>query len=67
MSEAPTTLTTGEASARTGMSTAIVSRLLDDGEIRGYQPPNGHRRIYLDSLVEFCDKNGITLTEESSA
>jgi excisionase family DNA binding protein len=56
-------LTTGEASAASGLSQMTIIRSFDKGDLNGHRVPGGkHRRITRASLVAFMKRNGIPLT-----
>lgn len=52
----PKFLTTSEAAALIGVSASTVSRMLDRGELAGYQFPNGTIRLEECELKEWLQR-----------
>ena len=46
-------LSTAEAAKMLGLSTTLVQTLVDQGEIKGWKTRGGHRRIALDSIIDY--------------
>lgn len=50
---APQFLSTAEAARMLGLSTTLVQTLVDQGDLKGWKTRGGHRRISLDSILEY--------------
>jgi excisionase family DNA binding protein len=50
---APQFLSTAEAARMLGLSTTLVQTLVDQGDLKGWKTRGGHRRISLDSIVDY--------------
>lgn len=50
---APQFLSTAEAARLLGLSTTLVQTLVDQGDLKGWKTRGGHRRISLDSIVDY--------------
>lgn len=46
-------LSTAEAARMLGLSTTLVQTLVDQGELKGWKTRGGHRRISLESILEY--------------
>lgn len=46
-------LSTAEAARLLGLSTTLVQTLVDQGDLKGWKTRGGHRRIALDSIMEY--------------
>jgi excisionase family DNA binding protein len=46
-------LSTAEAARMLGLSTTLVQTLVDQGELKGWKTRGGHRRISMDSIVDY--------------
>lgn len=46
-------LSTAEAARLLGLSTTLVQTLVDQGELKGWKTRGGHRRISMDSIVDY--------------
>mgnify|MGYP003513735486 FL=1 len=51
--KAPQFLSTAEAARLLGLSTTLVQTLVDQGDLTGWKTRGGHRRIALDSIMEY--------------
>jgi excisionase family DNA binding protein len=51
--QAPQFLSTAEAARMLGLSTTLVQTLVDQGELKGWKTRGGHRRISLDSIMDY--------------
>jgi excisionase family DNA binding protein len=49
----PQFLSTAEAARMLGLSTTLVQTLVDQGDLKGWKTRGGHRRISLDSILEY--------------
>jgi excisionase family DNA binding protein len=49
----PQFLSTAEAARMLGLSTTLVQTLVDQGDLKGWKTRGGHRRISLDSIVDY--------------
>ena len=49
----PQFLSTAEAARMLGLSTTLVQTLVDQGELKGWKTRGGHRRISLDSIMDY--------------
>ena len=49
----PQFLSTAEAARMLGLSTTLVQTLVDQGDLKGWKTRGGHRRIALDSIVDY--------------
>lgn len=47
-------LSTAEAARMLGLSTTLVQTLVDQGELKGWKTRGGHRRISLESILEYA-------------
>jgi excisionase family DNA binding protein len=52
-SQTPQFLSTAEAARMLGLSTTLVQTLVDQGELKGWKTRGGHRRISLDSILDY--------------
>jgi len=52
-SQAPQFLSTAEAARMLGLSTTLVQTLVDQGDLKGWKTRGGHRRIALDSILNY--------------
>lgn len=50
---APQFLSTAEAARMLGLSTTLVQTLVDQGDLKGWKTRGGHRRISLESIVDY--------------
>ena len=50
---APQFLSTAEAARMLGLSTTLVQTLVDQGDLKGWKTRGGHRRISLDSILDY--------------
>lgn len=46
-------LSTAEAARMLGLSTTLVQTLVDQGDLKGWKTRGGHRRISLDSILDY--------------
>jgi excisionase family DNA binding protein len=46
-------LSTAEAARMLGLSTTLVQTLVDQGELKGWKTRGGHRRISMDSIIDY--------------
>ena len=46
-------LSTAEAARMLGLSTTLVQSLVDQGELKGWKTRGGHRRISMESILEY--------------
>jgi excisionase family DNA binding protein len=51
--QTPQFLSTAEAARMLGLSTTLVQTLVDQGELKGWKTRGGHRRISLDSILDY--------------
>lgn len=51
----PPSISTLEAAKRLGVTVPTIQRWLDQGELRGWKTPGGHRRIALSSVQAYID------------
>ena len=51
--QAPQFLSTAEAARMLGLSTTLVQTLVDQGDLKGWKTRGGHRRISLDSILDY--------------
>lgn len=51
--QTPQFLSTAEAARMLGLSTTLVQTLVDQGELKGWKTRGGHRRISLDSIMDY--------------
>jgi excisionase family DNA binding protein len=49
----PQFLSTAEAARMLGLSTTLVQTLVDQGDLKGWKTRGGHRRIALDSILDY--------------
>lgn len=49
----PQFLSTAEAARMLGLSTTLVQTLVDQGDLKGWKTRGGHRRISLDSILDY--------------
>lgn len=49
----PQFLSTAEAARMLGLSTTLVQTLVDQGDLKGWKTRGGHRRISLDSILNY--------------
>jgi excisionase family DNA binding protein len=52
-SQPPQFLSTAEAARMLGLSTTLVQTLVDQGDLKGWKTRGGHRRISLDSIMDY--------------
>ncbi|PUE40545.1 helix-turn-helix domain-containing protein [Limnohabitans sp. Bal53] len=52
-SPTPQFLSTAEAARMLGLSTTLVQTLVDQGDLKGWKTRGGHRRISLDSILDY--------------
>jgi len=50
---APQFLSTAEAARMLGLSTTLVQTLVDQGDLKGWKTRGGHRRIAIDSILNY--------------
>lgn len=50
---APQFLSTAEAARMLGLSTTLVQTLVDQGDLKGWKTRGGHRRISLESILDY--------------
>lgn len=50
---APQFLSTAEAARMLGLSTTLVQTLVDQGDLKGWKTRGGHRRISIDSILDY--------------
>lgn len=60
-------VSTREAARMLGLSMTLVQNMLDREEIQGWRTPGGHRRISVQSLMEYRKKQKISTLAESRA
>ncbi len=46
-------LSTAEAARMLGLSTTLVQTLVDQGDLKGWKTRGGHRRISMDSIMDY--------------
>lgn len=46
-------LSTAEAARMLGLSTTLVQTLVDQGDLKGWKTRGGHRRIFMDSIMDY--------------
>jgi excisionase family DNA binding protein len=51
--QTPQFLSTAEAARILGLSTTLVQTLVDQGDLKGWKTRGGHRRISLDSILDY--------------
>ncbi len=51
--QTPQFLSTAEAARMLGLSTTLVQTLVDQGDLKGWKTRGGHRRIALDSILNY--------------
>jgi excisionase family DNA binding protein len=51
--QTPQFLSTAEAARILGLSTTLVQTLVDQGDLKGWKTRGGHRRISLDSIMDY--------------
>jgi excisionase family DNA binding protein len=54
-------LSTAEAARMLGLSTTLVQTLVDQGELKGWKTRGGHRRISLESILEYQSASRSTM------
>ena len=54
--EFPPSISTLEAAKRLGVTVPTIQRWLDQGALRGWKTPGGHRRIALSSVQAYIEK-----------
>ena len=52
-STTPQFLSTAEAARMLGLSTTLVQTLVDQGDLKGWKTRGGHRRIAMDSVLDY--------------
>lgn len=60
-------VSTREAARMLGLSMTLVQTMLDREEIQGWRTPGGHRRISVQSLMEYKKKHKVNTFAESHA
>jgi excisionase family DNA binding protein len=65
----PQFLSTAEAARMLGLSTTLVQTLVDQGELKGWKTRGGHRRISLDSIMDYqnVSRHAVNRHNKSSA
>jgi excisionase family DNA binding protein len=53
LAQTPQFLSTAEAARMLGLSTTLVQTLVDQGDLKGWKTRGGHRRIALDSILDY--------------
>ncbi len=53
VSQIPQFLSTAEAARILGLSTTLVQTLVDQGDLKGWKTRGGHRRISLESIMDY--------------
>jgi len=53
VAQTPQFLSTAEAARILGLSTTLVQTLVDQGDLKGWKTRGGHRRISLDSILDY--------------
>lgn len=61
----PQFLSTAEAARMLGLSTTLVQTLVDQGELKGWKTRGGHRRISLDSIVDYQNVSRHSVTRQN--
>ncbi|MFH1416590.1 MAG: helix-turn-helix domain-containing protein [Elusimicrobiota bacterium] len=62
--ESNTNYTTGEIAVIIDVEYKTVARWVDNGSIKGFVTPGGHRRVYKEDLIKFLDENNIKISEK---
>ena len=65
--EPPDVCGTLYASKLLGLSVGTVQTLVEKGELKAWKTKGGHRRIFLESLKEFQQVNGLKITAHKKA
>lgn len=60
-------LTTAEVARKLGLSVASVQKQVDSGELQAMRTHGGHRRIAVESFIDFMKKHGYITTEKGNA
>lgn len=60
-------LTTAEVARKLGLSVASVQKQVDSGELQAMRTHGGHRRIAVESFIDFMRKHGYITTEKGNA
>jgi len=53
VAQTPQFLSTAEAARILGLSTTLVQTLVDQGDLKGWKTRGGHRRISIDSILDY--------------
>jgi len=58
-------ITTSKAAEICGVARTTISKWIDEGELKAFVTPGGHRKIIEQNLMNFLEKNSIRTTKKS--